>query len=190
MASAQLYLPVNLACQAIKFSYDDDLSAGKSGFVMVNQVFKGTILLLAMGALFAPLTLQAQTRAQVYSWTDGNGVKHYGDSNSAPISAKKIAVRAASVPTSDTASAAAAPDSGKSKDAAEGSDQAVSQNEAQACRVAQNNRKLLADPKQNVLSEDGKGVLDAAARAQRLALADKRVEAYCQVLGSDAGNDE
>lgn len=145
---------------------------------MGNWVYKGAVLFL-VAAAFSSLA-HAQSRAQVYSWTDASGVRHYGDSNSAPLRAKKIAVRATPAPSADRPSSTPAPETTSNS-----APDPAAQNEAQACRVARNNRKLLADPKQNVLSEDGKSVLDENSRAQRLALADKRVEAYCQVLGTD-----
>lgn len=129
----------------------------------------------------ALLVCPAPAHAQVYTWTDARGIRHYGDAFAAPATATPVKMRlpqAAASVGSDKAATVSAP----SETTANAPDPA-SQSEADACRVARNNKALLADSGKDVLSEDGKTVLDQDARAKRLALADKRVQAYCNVLG-------
>lgn len=129
----------------------------------------------------ALLVCLAPVHAQVYSWTDAQGTRHYGDAYAAPATAAPVKMRvpqASASAGSDKAATVSAP----SETTANAPDPA-SQSEADACRVARNNKTLLGDSGKDVLSEDGKTVLDPDARAQRLALADKRVQAYCNVLG-------
>lgn len=147
---------------------------------------KGMIVIAGLAlALVATVLPAAHAAGQVYSWVDAKGQRHYGDPGSAPQNAKSVKVRVSKAATADAATTADAP-----ADVAANPELASDANtEAAACSVARSNRKLLGDPKQDVLSEDGKTVLDAQARAQRMALADKRVEAYCNVLGNgEAGS--
>lgn len=146
---------------------------------------------LIVPALALALTmLAAPASAQVYRWVDAQGQVHYGDVASAPRSA-----RLANIDTPPPASDRSylAHGTGVKTDAstpgAPTPEPEVAQDEgsAQACEVARRNRSLLADVGKDVLDDSGKQVMTAPARAQRLARVDLEIEAFCNVLGSNAG---
>ena len=129
----------------------------------------GAVLTLCASAAWAQ-------KVTVYSWLDAQGVRHYGDVATSPARANRLVLRTARTATSG----AAAPVSPAPASANPVEDERP---EVRACRVAQGNRSLLADPGKNVLAEDGQSVLTPEARAQQLTRASAEVDAYCNVLG-------
>jgi len=144
---------------------------------------KSRLLLLVLLAAAVPATA-----AQVYSWTDANGVKHFSDSPPPPsvTNAQKIKVRGG-VTSEDGAVVADA----SSKPAttpptpANGTNTTADSPEARArnCQAARANLELLQSNFQVSAppGDDGKSqVLDAAGRKEAVAKAADQVSFYCR----------
>jgi hypothetical protein len=142
------------------------------------------LVLLAAGA--------TASAAQVYSWTDANGTKHFSDSPPPPsISAQKIKVRsqlttdAGVQPATDVTPAPEA----KPPEAAPGATASAKplvdspENRAKQCSLAKSNLALLQSQFQVSAppGDDGKtAVLDDAGRKQAVDKAQDQVSFYCK----------
>lgn len=141
------------------------------------------LVLLAAGA--------AASAAQVYSWTDANGTKHFSDSPPPPsISAQKIKVRsqlttdAGTQPATEPAPEAKPPEAAPPGATASAKPLVDSpENRAKQCQLAKSNLALLQSQFQvsAPAGDDGKtAVLDDAGRKQALAKASDQVSFYCK----------
>jgi len=133
--------------------------------------------------------------AQVYSWTDANGVKHFSDSPPPPsVNAQKIKVRGA-LTTNEGTQPATAPASTQEpkppEPAPPGAGATASakplvdspENRAKQCQLAKSNLALLQSQFQVSAppGDDGKtAVLDDAGRKQALDKAQDQVSFYCK----------
>jgi uncharacterized protein DUF4124 len=140
------------------------------------------LVLLAAGA--------SASAAQVYSWTDANGVKHFSDSPPPPnVNAQKIKVRGA-LTTDDGTQPATAPEPKPPEQAPPSAASASAkamldspENRARQCQMAKSNLSLLQSNFQVSAppSEEGKtAVLDDAGRRQALDRATDQVAFYCR----------
>ena len=150
---------------------------------------KAPLLLLVLIAAGA-----SASAAQVYSWTDANGVKHFSDSPPPPsINAQKIKVRGALTTDEGTqpATQPAAPSSEPKppEQAPPGATASAKplvdspENRAKQCQMAKSNLALLQSQFQvsAPASDDGKtAVLDDAGRKQALDKAQDQVSFYCK----------
>lgn len=149
---------------------------------------KAPLLLLVLIAAGA-----SASAAQVYSWTDANGTKHFSDSPPPPsITAQKIKVRsqlttdAGVQPATEPASAQPkppepAPGAGATASAKPLVDSP--ENRAKQCNLAKSNLALLQSQFQVSAppGDDGKtAVLDDAGRKQALDKAQDQVSFYCK----------
>lgn len=141
------------------------------------------LVLLAAGA--------AASAAQVYSWTDANGTKHFSDSPPPPsISAQKIKVRSQLTTDAGTQPATEPVPEAKPPEAAPPGATASAkplvdspENRAKQCQLAKSNLALLQSQFQvsAPAGDDGKAaVLDDAGRKQALAKASDQVSFYCK----------
>jgi len=143
------------------------------------------LVLLAAGA--------TESAAQVYSWTDANGTKHFSDSPPPPsVSAQKIKVRsqlttdagvqpATEVPAEAKPPEAAPPGAGATASAKPLVDSA--ENRAKQCQMAKSNLALLQSNFQVSAppGDDGKtAVLDEGGRKQAVDKAADQVAFYCK----------
>lgn len=142
------------------------------------------LVLLAAGA--------TASAAQVYSWTDANGTKHFSDSPPPPsVSAQKIKVRsqlttdagvqpATEVPAQEPKPPEAAPP-GATASAKPLVDSP--ENRAKQCNLAKSNLALLQSQFQvaSPAGDDGKtAVLDDTGRKQAIDKAQDQVSFYCK----------
>jgi hypothetical protein len=149
---------------------------------------KAPLLLLVLIAAGA-----SASAAQVYSWTDANGTKHFSDSPPPPsVSAQKIKVR--SQLTTDAgvqpATEPATTQEPKAPEAAPTGATASAkplvdspENRAKQCQMAKSNLALLQSQFQvsTPPGDDGKtAVLDDAGRKQALDKAQDQVSFYCK----------
>ncbi|HEX5123661.1 MAG TPA: DUF4124 domain-containing protein [Rhodanobacteraceae bacterium] len=141
------------------------------------------LVLLAAGA--------TASAAQVYSWTDANGTKHFSDSPPPPsVSAQKIKVRsqlttdAGVQPATDVAPAPEAkPPEAPGATASAKPLVDSPENRAKQCNLAKSNLALLQSQFQvsSPAGDDGKtAVLDDAGRKQALDKAADQVSFYCK----------
>jgi hypothetical protein len=141
------------------------------------------LVLLAAGA--------TASAAQVYSWTDANGTKHFSDSPPPPsITAQKIKVR--SQLTTDAGVQPAtevAPEPKPPEPAPPGATASAKplvdspENRAKQCQLAKSNLALLQSQFQvsAPAGDDGKtAVLDDAGRKQAVDKAQDQVSFYCK----------
>jgi hypothetical protein len=147
---------------------------------------KAPLLLLVLIAAGA-----SASAAQVYSWTDANGTKHFSDSPPPPsINAQKIKVRGA-LTTDEGTQPATQPAEPKPPEPAPGAGATASakplvdspENRAKQCQMAKSNLSLLQSQFQvsAPASDDGKAaVLDDAGRKQALDKAQDQVSFYCK----------
>lgn len=144
------------------------------------------LVLLAAGA--------TASAAQVYSWTDANGTKHFSDSPPPPsVSAQKIKVRSQLTTDAGTQPATEVPPAAEPKppEPAPGAGATASakplvdspENRAKQCNLAKSNLALLQSQFQVSAppGDDGKtNVLDDAGRKQALDKAQDQVSFYCK----------
>jgi hypothetical protein len=145
------------------------------------------LVLLAAGA--------SASAAQVYSWTDANGTKHFSDSPPPPsVNAQKIKVRGALTTDEGTQPATQpantdAPKPPESAPSAAGATASAKplvdspENRAKQCNLAKSNLALLQSQFQvsSPAGDDGKtAVLDDAGRKQALDKAADQVSFYCK----------
>ena len=146
------------------------------------------LLLLVLLAVSLP----ALASTQVYSWTDGNGVKHFSDSPPpASVNAQKIKVRG-SVTSEATGSAEPAPGSEapKPNGPAPAAVQPIArsladsaENRDKQCQTAKKNLDILQGsyPVSAPAAADGTArVMDDAARKQASDRAAEQVKFYCR----------
>jgi uncharacterized protein DUF4124 len=151
---------------------------------------KAPLLLLVLIAAGA-----SASAAQVYSWTDANGTKHFSDSPPPPtVNAQKIKVRGALTTDEGTQPATQpAPDqTPKPPDQAPPGAGATAsakplvdspENRAKQCQMAKSNLALLQSQFQvsTPPGDDGKtAVLDDTGRKQALDKAQDQVSFYCK----------
>jgi uncharacterized protein DUF4124 len=145
------------------------------------------LVLLAAGA--------SASAAQVYSWTDANGTKHFSDSPPPPtVNAQKIKVRGALTTDEGTLPAtqpAAIQEPKPPESAPPGAGATASakplvdspENRAKQCNLAKSNLALLQSQFQVSAppGDDGKtAVLDDAGRKQAVDKAQDQVSFYCK----------
>jgi len=142
------------------------------------------LVLLAAGA--------TASAAQVYSWTDANGTKHFSDSPPPPsISAQKIKVRsqlttdAGVQPATETPAQEPKPPEPAPPGATASAKPLVDspENRAKQCNLAKSNLALLQSQFQvsSPAGDDGKtAVLDDAGRKQAVDKAQDQVTFYCK----------
>lgn len=149
---------------------------------------KAPLLLLVLIAAGA-----SASAAQVYSWTDANGVKHFSDSPPPPsVTAQKIKVRGALTTDQGTQPATEpqpAQEPKPSEQAPPGATASAKplvdspENRAKQCQMAKSNLALLQSNYQvsAPASGDGKAaVLDDAGRKQAIDKASDQVAFYCK----------
>ena len=142
------------------------------------------LVLLAAGA--------TASAAQVYSWTDANGTKHFSDSPPPPsVSAQKIKVRsqlttdAGVQPATETPAQEPKPPEPAPPGATASAKPLVDspENRAKQCNLAKSNLALLQSQFQvsSPAGDDGKtAVLDDAGRKQAVDKAQDQVTFYCK----------
>lgn len=142
------------------------------------------LVLLAAGA--------TASAAQVYSWTDANGTKHFSDSPPPPsVSAQKIKVRsqlttdAGVQPATETPAQEPKPPETAPPGATASAKPLVDspENRAKQCNLAKSNLALLQSQFQvsSPPGDDGKtAVLDDAGRKQAVDKAQDQVTFYCK----------
>jgi uncharacterized protein DUF4124 len=147
---------------------------------------KAPLLLLVLIAAGA-----SASAAQVYSWTDANGTKHFSDSPPPPsVNAQKIKVRGA-LTTDEGIQPATQPAEPKPPEPAPGAGATASakplvdspENRAKQCQMAKSNLALLQSQFQvsAPANDDGKAaVLDDAGRKQAVDKAQDQVSFYCK----------
>src|SRR5262249_8499300 len=152
-----------------------------------RTTMKARLLLLVLLAAGA-----SASGAQVYSWTDANGVKHFSDSPPPPsVNAQKIKVRGALTTEDGTQPATAPADPKPPEQARAGSNATASnkplvdspENRAKQCQTAKSNLALLQSNFQVSAppSEDGKtAVLDDSGRKAAIDRAQDQVSFYCR----------
>ena len=146
---------------------------------------KARLLLLVLLAAGVPASA-----AQVYSWTDANGTRHFSDSPPpANVNAQKIKVRGSLTSQEDAPAQVVADATPKPPEAPAAGGNATKQivdspeNRAKQCELARSNQELLKSNYQVSAprGEDGKAqVLDDAGRKQAIDRAADQVAFYCR----------
>lgn len=116
-------------------------------------------------------------QAQVYSWTDAQGRKHYGDAASAPPArAQAIDVRVSQPASLRVADA----DPDAIKDPSVPAPKPTA--DQKACQEATRNRDLLADQNKKVMKAGDAGAVEMTLddRAAALDRAQKQMQMYCK----------
>lgn len=123
--------------------------------------------------LLALLATASAHAAQMYSWTDANGTKHFSDRPPPEsVAAKKL-----DLPARDATAVAEAQD-GDQDDAAATDTDPEAQRMA-ACGQARQNLTALRSDVPVRLTEDGDDFLDDDQRQQQIEVAEKQVALYC-----------
>ena len=149
---------------------------------------KAPLLLLVLIAAGA-----SASAAQVYSWTDANGTKHFSDSPPPPsVSAQKIKVRSQLTTDAGVQPATEVPPAPEPKPPEAATPGATAsakplvdspENRAKQCQMAKSNLALLQSQFQvsTPAGDDGKtAVLDDAGRKQAVDKAQDQVAFYCK----------
>jgi hypothetical protein len=138
------------------------------------------------GIVFIALATVAQ--AKVYKWTDAQGKVHYSANPPTHMKAQEIKV-APPPPSAQTAPQAQV---GEPKSEAESTQPtAATDDKARAeafrknCEIARQNLTILEDPANRRFSQDGKQSVyyTNEQRAEKIAQANKSIEAYCKDAG-------
>jgi hypothetical protein len=133
---------------------------------------------------------------RVYTWTDANGVRHYGDGSTTPPAefarskARDIRLSLPAElrhgqppsPQADPATPASSDKMTAQWEDGANPGEKLAPTRAAACEVAQRNVDVLSDQSQPAYVRDDKGnpvALDAAGRQARLAEAQGNVSSYC-----------